>query len=204
MKALRLGLKFSVLTFFIMGLLQCTVREATPPIEAEGYINQRLVKEVEAISDPKAQKSAFAQWLTDEEKVFIFKKRITTKIQLLSLTTEQKNHLNLLLANMDPALYTRSQKGRKSQNFITEWTKQGREIFHETVLFDIVASLSPNTAVGKPTDRTAAPSTSNCGCATSSDWCSDGYACTYIPSCNGEGCGTFFAYTCNGHCDRVI
>ncbi len=204
MKTLRLKLKFSVLAFLIMGLLQCTVREATPSIETEEHINQKLIKEVESISDPQAQKSAFAQRLTNEEKIFIFKKRIITKSQLLALTAEQKTHLELLLANMDSALYTHSQKGRRSQDFLAEWTRQGKEIFDDAVLFDIVASLAPIKANGKPTDAKTAPPTSSCGCATSSDWCSDGYACTYIPSCNGEGCGTFFAYACNGHCDRVL
>ncbi len=164
-------------------------------------INQELVREVEGISDYHAQKIAFTQMLTNEEKTYFFKKRIIEKMQDLPLTVEQKDHLNLLLANATPDLYVAgSAKGRKGIDFLNQWTIKGKAIFERGTLYNIVGSLSPKNG-GSAINVTAPPSTTKCGCATTSNYCGDRYDCNYIPSCKVTGCGTFWAYTCNGSCD---
>ncbi|HEY0107978.1 MAG TPA: bacteriocin fulvocin C-related protein [Fibrella sp.] len=202
-RSLRINLIVLQLVFLVTGLLACTAQETIPSVGPDEGINLELVREVEAITDQQVQKIAFVEMLTIEEKTFFFKKRIVGKIQTLPLTTEQRDHLTVLLANMSPEVYTNSARSRKSESFLTAWTETGKEIFDEAVLSDIVASISP---LGSEKDKTklAAPPKTKCGCATSSDWCSDGYGCTYIPSCNTEGCGTLFACTCNGRCDRIL
>jgi len=194
------------IAFFLIALLGCNVQEATPSIAVPEGVNLELVKEVESISEKQIQKIVFTEMLSKEEKVFIFKKRITEQMQQLSLSSEQKDHLELLVANMTPEMYVNSPLGRKRVDFLSNWTAKGKALFGEEALRNIVASLTPLEAGKKQVAplKTSPSTGTNCNCATSSSYCGDGYGCTYIPSCNIQGCGTLFVYTCNGSCDRII
>lgn len=203
MRFLRIKLTVPAVALFLVGLLGCNVQETTPSMLATDGINQELVKEVENIAEYQVQKIAFTQMLTKEEKTYFFKKRIIEKMQALPLTVEQKDHLNLLLANVTPDLYvTSSAKGRKNIDFLSQWTAKGIALFGKGTLYDIVGSVSSSKG-GATTNKMAPPTSTKCGCATTSNYCGDGYDCNYIPSCNIPGCGTFLAYTCNGSCDRA-
>lgn len=206
MKFFRIKLTALATACFLTSLVGCNVQEAAPSVLAEEGVNIALVAEVEAIAEPQVQKIVFTQMLTNDEKTYIFKKRIVEKMQVLTLTDEQKDHLNLLLAYMTPELYNKSSaKARKGTDFLNDWTKKGKVIFNQAVLRDIVASLTPNLGKSKPTTKKAQPNTgANCNCSAESDWCADGYACTYIPTCGGSGCGTLWFHTCSGECDRII
>ncbi|MEZ0538371.1 bacteriocin fulvocin C-related protein [Fibrella arboris] len=207
MTFLRINSTVAAIAFLLVGLVGCTVQETTPALLADAGINQELVKEVAAISERQVQKIAFTQMLTAQEKTFLFRKRITEKLQVLSLTTEQKEHLTLLLTNMTPEMYDfNSAAGRKAIVSLSAWTDRARTVFDKETLYDIVGSLSPKAGGGggSSTNKMAEPPSVNCGCATSSSYCGDGYDCNYIPSCNARGCGTLFVYTCNGVCDRSL
>jgi len=204
MNFLRINLKVSATALFLIGLFGCSIQETKPSILATEGVNLELVQEVEAISEYQVQKIAFTQMLSKDEKTYFFKKRIAGKIQELSLTTAQRDHLDLLLANLTPELYaTGSTENQKTVQFLSQWTKKGKDLFEQGTLYDIVGSLE-NSKGGSSTNKTAPPSAAKCGCSTSSTYCQEGYDCTYIPSCNIPGCGTLFAYTCNGSCDRVL
>ena len=208
MRFSRLKLTAFAAACFLTSLVGCNVQEAVPSMLSQEGVSLELIREVEAIAEPQVQKIVFAQMLTSEEKNYIFKKRIIEKMEVLSLTGEQTDHLNLLLANMAPDMFNKnSASARKSTQFVDEWTKKGKAIFNQAVLKDIVASLAPSAGKTKAsTNKTAPPKNTgaNCNCASNSDWCSDGYACTYIPSCNGQGCGTMWIYTCSGECDIIV
>lgn len=201
MRFLRINSTVSVIALFLVGLLGCNVQETTPSMLATDGINQELVKEIEGITEYQVQKIAFTQMLTNQEKTYFFKKRIIEKMQAMPLTVEQKDHLSLLLANVTPELYDgASARGRKTMDFLNQWTTKGKAIFEKGTLYYIVGSLSPDNG-GTMTNLMAPPSTTKCGCATTSNYCGDHYDCNYIPSCRVPGCGTFLAYTCNGSCD---
>ncbi|MEZ0487447.1 bacteriocin fulvocin C-related protein [Fibrella aquatica] len=201
MTFLRNRLPILSIAFFLIGLLGCNVQEATPSILATDGVNLDLVHEIEQIDDPRVQKIVFTDMLSAAEKVFVFKKRVLGKMQELPLTIEQKDHLNLLLANVNAETYNPSMRREEASNFLSEWTRKGKEIFDPAVLKDIVASLSPTKKGDTATMVKTPPSSSSCDCATGSSWCAEDFYCTFISGCGGQGCGTFWLSVCNGHCD---
>lgn len=197
MKTIQLRLTALVSFFFLITLLSCSD-------EADYAVTPKISK-VESIVDPSEQKTAFLETLSNDEKLLIFKRRIERKLTAVSLNAEQKQHLQRLIDNVTVDIYDRSSEHRNEQlNFLKQWTEEGKIVFGNDLLFDLVGSLTSDQAKAQleaNAKRLAgARPAANCNCSYASNYCSGNASCSTLASCNGSGCGTLWLYTCDGAC----
>lgn len=144
-----------------------------------------------------------------EEMAAVWQDKMEQAIALEGWDPAQRKHLQILKGRISPELFVdgTAEAIDFRQNFEPAWRSKGKSIFPIPLLQKVVTSLenidprSINSRIiveaGEPADDV------ECSCSETSDWCWDPQNCTgrcYVGS--RHGCGTVWAYACDGVCVR--
>lgn len=161
---------------------------------------------------PESQKSLF-RTMNSKIKASIWLDRIVYATSFFRASIKKEKLLELK-AFITPAFYSTESPSKVEEKKITNWIAENLQLFGVDNLRLILTTLNElklinsetetlgeNIAMSNPCPPCDMGPDNPCTCSTSSDWCSGsnvcgtGYNCTQV-----SGCGTFWAYTCNGKC----
>lgn len=137
--------------------------------------------------------------LTISEKAAVWNLHLTNCIKSMKLNETQKDIINEALDILKPSLYNQG----SSLNNLKRIDEKIKINFDSEELRTIFITLPNQVTITKIITPPSGPS---CECSVKSDYCgtfesnSSQTKCQTQKCSTSSGCGTFFAYTCNGRC----
>lgn len=157
---------------------------------------------------PKELQREYFSSLNSKQKAAIWIDKLNQVLSQDWLNKNQRKHLELSIPMLNSAIYIDGSPER--EKFMTEfelkWRTKGIALFGFEQFRQIVTSLQ-DFEINESITKEIVPITEiadafNCGCSEKSDWCWSwlNEACTGTCNLGSDGCGTFFAYECDGVC----
>lgn len=153
--------------------------------------------------EPALQKAIFVN-LPPEVKLRIWKDRLSSILKN-NLTKSQNEFIEKVFSNLNRDMFDFSSPNiMQNYRYFNEIKDNAINLFGKGGGYIAFASLGPTELIVD--DPNAA--SNDCGCSSKSDWCvcgPDPFHCKWCQSGDGcksssWGCGTFWAYACNGNC----
>lgn len=193
----KIPISFVVITLV---LLSCQKNQTKiDGLTQEEYNNTRKNLDVISKTSEIHEEVVIFNTLTSSEKANVWNLHLRSCIKSMKLNETQKNIINEALDILNPSLY----KQGASLNNLKRIDAKIKMNFEPKELRTIFMTL-PNQAT--ITKIITPPSGPSCECSVKSDYCgtfesnSSQAKCQTQKCSTSSGCGTFFAYTCNGRC----
>lgn len=146
----------------------------------------------ELIQQPMMYRKAIYSASSPETKAALWRAHLEQYLQEHpTLNSKQVEFIQQAIAMLTPEFFQNATAAAGSYQIVAMKTR-GSEIFTKDELGSIIAQLGPDEAAAVPGVQ--------CACSTVSDYCGSGHKC-YSANCDQvNGCGTLWAYRCNGIC----